>query len=263
MPAPSKGDSAKREIITMRVTKAKRDQLEAAARANGRSVSQEIEERLTLSLEAEKWVGGAETARLMRMIGSAIDGVERFTGRTWNEDHHTFRAAKTAITELLSMHTPAEPDGPEYQEAMAREEELWIAMREVQQLQARREALVGENPELGKLEEIVFEHQGREIDPALLKSAVKAVDRDVMGQAIELQTQLREAVDRSNRMRDLRNKALEDSGQGQVPPPNLGRLNAYVAAGRMTPEIRDCLLERRNTDPTVVDAEEVEAPDVA
>lgn len=109
MPAPSKGEAAKREIITMRVTKAKRDQIVAAAEANGRSVSQEIEERLSLSLDADMWTGSAATTRLLRLISSSIVKIEEAHG-PWRQNRRTWAMVKGAVEAVLEALKPSIPD---------------------------------------------------------------------------------------------------------------------------------------------------------
>lgn len=77
MGAPSKGEDTKRHVITMRVTTAGRDRLQKAAEASGRSLSQEIESRLELSFQADQLLGGPDTAKFLRAVGSLIASIEQ------------------------------------------------------------------------------------------------------------------------------------------------------------------------------------------
>jgi hypothetical protein len=100
----------------MRTTKAVRDRLERAAQDAGRSLAQEVEHRLEASFEREDWqtqvLGGAETAALVRMIGSAIAVIERTRGERWWESSNArddVKQATAVIIDLLSgIGRPAE-----------------------------------------------------------------------------------------------------------------------------------------------------------
>jgi len=107
MAAPTKGDDAKRRIVTMRVTNAAYDRIAAAAEASGRSVSQEIESRLELSFQEERILGGKSTALLSKLIASTIGLVEVETGRDWTEDRMTWEAVNAAVQRIISWFQPS------------------------------------------------------------------------------------------------------------------------------------------------------------
>jgi hypothetical protein len=106
MAAPTKGEEAKRRIITMRVTNAAYDRIAAAAEASGRSVSQEIESRLELSFQEERIMGGGSTALLAKLIAGTIGLIEVETGREWTSDRMTWEAANAAVQRIVSWFQP-------------------------------------------------------------------------------------------------------------------------------------------------------------
>jgi hypothetical protein len=106
MAAPSKGEAAKRHIITMRVTPAMRERIQAAAEQNGRSVSQEIETRLEMSFQGDRFFGGSATPRLLRAIGQALDALEGRTGQKWYCHRDTWAAALLAINSIIVANRP-------------------------------------------------------------------------------------------------------------------------------------------------------------
>lgn len=110
MPARSKGEEAKRHIITMRVTPAMRERIQEAADESGRSVSQEIESRLEMSFQADQLAGGRNTGLLTRLISSSISLIELETGFSWTEDRMTWEAVRGAISRILDSMKPPTPD---------------------------------------------------------------------------------------------------------------------------------------------------------
>jgi hypothetical protein len=106
MGAPSKGEDAKRRIITMRVTNAAYDRIAASAQASGRSVSQEIESRLELSFQEERIMGGKSTALLSKLIASTVGLIELETERDWTEDRMTWEAVNAAVQRIVSWFQP-------------------------------------------------------------------------------------------------------------------------------------------------------------
>jgi hypothetical protein len=95
----------KRGTFSFRVTEGLREQLEAAARQEHRSVSEEIEHRLARTFSEDwNWLGGPETARLLRMMAVAIQATEAKSGRRWFEDDETFVAAYNAALGAMFFH---------------------------------------------------------------------------------------------------------------------------------------------------------------
>ncbi len=95
-----------------------REQLEAAAEANDRSLSQEIElslERAYLSDEAwrdreDRAYGGPHTHALLRLFGDLIKGIEVQTSGSWTEDQYTFDQVRLGIETYLDALRPTESD---------------------------------------------------------------------------------------------------------------------------------------------------------
>jgi hypothetical protein len=117
MARPSKGENAKRRIITMRVTEKDGDRIAAAAEANTRSVSQEIESRLERSLLRDELKGGDHIAAPVELLGSLIALAEQKTGKKWNQDYLTWVAVKSAAIVLFNANRPPHPDDPAICEA--------------------------------------------------------------------------------------------------------------------------------------------------
>jgi hypothetical protein len=118
---PFKGKSA---TITTRITPKTRVDLEEAAAASGRSLSQEIELRLRHSVRPDdkraRHIKAAE-----ELIRLAVEEIERLTGVSWLADRFTAEALRHAIDHLLSRFAP-QPGGE--RSVPARIEKLASAM---------------------------------------------------------------------------------------------------------------------------------------
>jgi hypothetical protein len=81
--------------------------LERAASKNDRSLSQEVESRLDLSIRKDRNTG---RKRHVRALGEAImlvaQCVERATEKHWNEDAFTGEALRRAVESLISHFAP-------------------------------------------------------------------------------------------------------------------------------------------------------------
>jgi hypothetical protein len=99
---PLKGKSA---TITTRITPTTRAALEQAARANRRSLSQEIELRLVQSAYADQERGKAVRV-LGELVKSVAQDVEQLTGTNWLADAFTAEATRLAIDQALSRFAP-------------------------------------------------------------------------------------------------------------------------------------------------------------
>jgi uncharacterized protein (DUF1778 family) len=103
---PYKGKSA---TITTRIMPTTRVDLEEAAAASGRSLSQEIELRLRHSVRSDdkraRHIKAAE-----ELIRLAVEEIERFTGVSWLTDRFTAEVLRHAIDHLLSRFAP-QPGG--------------------------------------------------------------------------------------------------------------------------------------------------------
>lgn len=90
---PERGE-AKTAAVAVRTTPGIKAQLEAAARAAGRSVTQEIEHRLSASLAVPS--AGA-TAELLAAIAADIARAEELTGKHWHKDLRTWAMVREAL----------------------------------------------------------------------------------------------------------------------------------------------------------------------
>jgi hypothetical protein len=81
--------------------------LERASSKNDRSLSQEVESRLDLSIRKERNSG---RGRHLRALGEAVmlvaQCVERATEKHWNEDAFTGEALRRAVESLISHFAP-------------------------------------------------------------------------------------------------------------------------------------------------------------
>src|SRR5690348_3753480 len=97
--------------ISIRVTKATRDRLESAAANNGRLMTDEIETRLLLSLEADdaalvRHFGHESTYALLRLAAEAIKQVEALAGVRWYQSRFVHEAAVEAAAKVLHAFRP-------------------------------------------------------------------------------------------------------------------------------------------------------------
>ena len=101
--------AGKTERIDTRVSPATRVALEEAARANGASLSREIEDRLSISLMQDH-TGGADLRPEMEGLLSAlrlvIERVEELTGSQWKEDAFTRDSVADAVSWLVRFAGP-------------------------------------------------------------------------------------------------------------------------------------------------------------
>jgi hypothetical protein len=110
----------KQQILSLRTTKELRKKLEAAAKANGRSLSAEVEERLGVSfLSRDDLFGDQPTFRLMILLSMTIKIVEaRFQG-TWHDDPFIRRLVQEMCSKIISLlSNRARPDLDENSEEM-------------------------------------------------------------------------------------------------------------------------------------------------
>lgn len=121
---PPKPEAEKRQQIGVRTSPELKDQLEAAAGANGRSVAQEAEFRLTESFAMDELLANPRTKMLMFLIGGQISLAEAKTGKAWHQDEATFAAARKLIDDLLTRARPAPPNDGKIIELKAERIEL-------------------------------------------------------------------------------------------------------------------------------------------
>lgn len=103
---PTERGESKRAPISMRTTPSIRAALEEAADREGRSLAQEIEQRLERSVAEEQVRGGPHNVRLLDAIAAEVATIETITGESWNKDQVTFHLILLAIPEMLHQHAP-------------------------------------------------------------------------------------------------------------------------------------------------------------
>src|SRR5262245_22340666 len=96
----------KSATLTTRITPETRAALERAAAKSDRSLSQEVEARLNLSLRKER----TTDARHIRALGEAVmliaRYIERATKKPWNRDANTGQAVRQGCDLLISHFAP-------------------------------------------------------------------------------------------------------------------------------------------------------------
>ena len=106
---PRQHDEAKRSAIAIRTTPETKRRIEDAARANGRSLTQEIEQRLEWSLNFEDQLGGPSRIGLFRLMAWAIGVIEGQHGGRLESDYWAFHRARGAIEGALNTVRPPLP----------------------------------------------------------------------------------------------------------------------------------------------------------
>jgi hypothetical protein len=93
--------------FSTRITPELRDALEREAKRGGHSLSQEVERRLTGSLQAPKrdkemW-GEERNLGLAHLVNRIAQIIESHTGESWMWNDYTFRALRAAVEELFRI----------------------------------------------------------------------------------------------------------------------------------------------------------------
>lgn len=115
----------KRFSIGFRTTKTAKERIEAEAKANGRSVAQEIEYRIDAGyriLDANEAVekansvvdallGDQKTAEMIRSFSSVVGAIMAYTGKHWDSDVYTRLAVQAGLEEALWGHFSKDPLG--------------------------------------------------------------------------------------------------------------------------------------------------------
>lgn len=99
-----KGNKA--ATLSARITVATRQRLDAAAKASGLSLSQEVERRLRLSLDDQDTFGGPVTSWMLESIAGGMTTIERHTGRKWEEDPYTFDECRSFVDAWMARFRP-------------------------------------------------------------------------------------------------------------------------------------------------------------
>lgn len=106
MTEAASGGRRKVWMLSIRTTADLKGRLETAAEDAGRSVTQEVESRLTRTLDQEEVVGGAVTAAFLNLLGARIRDLEVRTGKSWHSDRFTWGAVRDAVINELDNHAP-------------------------------------------------------------------------------------------------------------------------------------------------------------
>jgi len=118
---PSERDEAKRAAVAVRTTPTIKAMLKAAADARGRSITQEIEQRLERSFDDERLLGGSASASLLRRLLSLIEDAETEAGAAWHESYVAYHAVRRSLLEgipqLMALRRPPMPNEPAILEA--------------------------------------------------------------------------------------------------------------------------------------------------
>jgi hypothetical protein len=114
---PKTSGTAKRPQFNARIRPALREALEAAAKENRRSVSEEAEARLEQSLTLERLLGDKASADFALLLGAtfilagrqavAFDGRPDSTTTEWLKDGWIYEAAAFSVTDVLWQRHPA------------------------------------------------------------------------------------------------------------------------------------------------------------
>lgn len=104
---PLPKEQKKLPALAFRPSGSTRTGLEIAAGESGRTLSQEIEHRIALSLEEDRQVG-RELNALLRMYAAAANMIEARTGKSMMDDIDTYHAVRLAWQELLRHSCPGD-----------------------------------------------------------------------------------------------------------------------------------------------------------
>jgi hypothetical protein len=87
-------------VLNLRVKPEVRDGIEKAAKKNKLSLSQEVQERLIVSLEYDQKV--PRFRHLMLLVGKVAKIIEEKTGNSWVDDPYTARMLQGAVEQLIA-----------------------------------------------------------------------------------------------------------------------------------------------------------------
>src|ERR1700680_1847490 len=106
MPPRAKiGNRKKRYALNLKATREMRQELERAARASGRSLTQEVEYRLEESFSRSEGMrtafGGEHQSKLVQALLLAIWLIELESGKSWKTDQDTMQRVQHAASEIV------------------------------------------------------------------------------------------------------------------------------------------------------------------
>jgi hypothetical protein len=117
-PAPGGEYVGKSSVLSTRITADLREWLEKAAKTSGRTLSQEIENRLRETFREEKELsdrfGTYRTALILQVVALVLNAMRNpeNPNAEWLDDPHAFQLAKDAINHTLDAIRPKEPTNP-------------------------------------------------------------------------------------------------------------------------------------------------------
>jgi hypothetical protein len=144
-PRPKGEYAGKSSVFSTRIRPDLRKSLERAAKASGRSLSQEVEHRLRRSFVEDDKIadafGDRRTYRLMRMMSDAIHlSWQDQNDENWLDDPFRFRVALAAMRSVIEAVEPHTPSLGEVDDALFEEEtnrlgeviagELWFGVNQ-------------------------------------------------------------------------------------------------------------------------------------
>jgi hypothetical protein len=117
-PAPKGEYGGKSSVLSTRITADLRDWLERASKTSGRTLSQEIENRLRETFREEKELtdrfGTYRTALVLQVVALVLNAMRNPENpkAEWLDDPQAFQLAKDAIDHTLDAIRPKEPTNP-------------------------------------------------------------------------------------------------------------------------------------------------------
>lgn len=135
MQATTADGRIKRATVSIRTSEANKETLTSVAEMNGRSLNQEVEFRLELSLLREQEAASRSAANLGDFVRIAASMIENKTGKSWTEDLDTYQQVSKAIGAFMLNNRP-----PVTGEAAL---ELQAAAQKVDQTRATLAAVMG------------------------------------------------------------------------------------------------------------------------
>jgi len=121
-------DKRKRRPLNMRTTDDLRERLERAAQWAERSLAQEVELRLELSLQQEDYLRrtwGSDIFEIADSLARSLYWIEQKSGKRWSEDDDTFELFSQTTLEVLRAYrerrqpAPMSASGTKEEEAKA------------------------------------------------------------------------------------------------------------------------------------------------
>jgi hypothetical protein len=99
-------DRVKRSLVTLRTNRVLYNQVSESARANGRSISEEIESRLVEAYTGESLYGGPRIAAVLRRLAATAGAIEARYQRPPLDDRTTFNSLKRAWFRIIEDEAP-------------------------------------------------------------------------------------------------------------------------------------------------------------